>query len=82
MFFGVGLDLGRLKPFDDTTRAEISPLAEETDRRRREQIDEFRKNASHVRIIEMPDTAHYCFVQKPQEVIREMRQFLVLDSSR
>jgi pimeloyl-ACP methyl ester carboxylesterase len=82
MFFAVDLDRERLKQFDEVVRAELSALAAETDRRRREQIDEFRKNGSHVRIIEMPATAHYCFVHRPQEVIREMRAFLATGSSR
>jgi pimeloyl-ACP methyl ester carboxylesterase len=76
MFFAVDLDQERLKQFDATTRAELRPLAEETDRRRREQIEEFKRNGPHVRVIEMPGTAHYCFVHKPQEVIRDMRRFL------
>jgi hypothetical protein len=45
-------------------------------------MDEYRRNGSHVRIIEMPATAHYCCVHKPSEVVREMRQFLVPDGSR
>lgn len=82
MFFAVDLDQERLKQFDEVTRADIRPLAEETDRRRRVQIEEFRKNGPLVRIIEMPATAHYCFVHKPQDVIREMRNFLLQESSR
>lgn len=77
MFFAVDLDQERLKQFDDTTRAELRALAVETDRRRRDQIEEFRKNGAHVRIVEMTATAHYCFVHKPQEVIRAMREFLL-----
>ena len=82
MFFSVDLSQERLRQFDEETRAEIRPLAEDTDLRRREQIEEFKKNGSHVRIIEMSGTAHYCFVHKPQEVIRAMRQFLVQEPSR
>lgn len=81
MFFAVDLSQERLKQFAPEIRADIRSLAEDTDRRRREQIDEFRKNGSHVRIIEMPGAAHYCFVHKPQEVIRAMRQFLELEPS-
>lgn len=76
MFFALDLDQERLKQFDDATRAGIRPLAEDTDRRRRAQMEEFRNNGSHLRIIEMAATAHYCFVHKPEEVIREMRGFL------
>jgi GNAT superfamily N-acetyltransferase len=81
MFFSVGLDLERLKQFDEKTRADIRPLAARTDRRRRGQIEEFRRNGPHVRIIEMSRTAHYCFVHRPQEVIRAMRDFLLRGTS-
>lgn len=76
MFFAVDLDQQRLKQFDADTQADIRPLAEETDRRRRAQVDEFRSNGSHVRVVEMTETAHYCFVHRPDEVIRDMRSFL------
>jgi pimeloyl-ACP methyl ester carboxylesterase len=76
MFFAVDLDQERLKQFDEMTRAELRPLAVETDGRRRDQIQAFRKNGAHVRIMEMTAAAHYCFVHKPQEVIRAMRDFL------
>ncbi len=79
MFFAVDLDAVRLKQFDDETRAQLRPLAEETDRRRRAQVEELRTNGSHVRIVEMPATAHYCFVHKPEDVIREMRTFFAQD---
>ena len=63
-------------------RAEARDGEEETDRRRRRQIEEFRKNGPHVQIIEMFKTAHYCFVHKPQDVIRAMREFLAHEPSR
>lgn len=81
MFFAVDLDQERVKRLDAAIRATLEPLAQETDRRRREQIDEFRRNGPHVRIIEMAVTAHYVFVHKPREVIREMRAFLDAGSS-
>jgi hypothetical protein len=77
MFFATDLDRERLKQFDEPTRAALRPLAEDSDRQRHQQIDQFRSNGSHVRIVELPRTAHYCFVHKPREVIREMRKFLL-----
>lgn len=77
MFFATELDQERIKQFDESTRADLMPLAQETDRRRRTQIEEFRRNGPHVQIVEKPATAHYCFVHRPEEVIREMRRFLV-----
>lgn len=82
MVFAVDLDRERLKQFDPHTQAAIRPVAEETDRRRREQIEEFGKNGPHVQIVEMTATAHYCFVHKPQDVIRYMREFLTAESRR
>jgi pimeloyl-ACP methyl ester carboxylesterase len=77
MFFATDLDQERIKQFDESTRVDLMPLAQEADRRRRTQIAEFRRNGPHVQIVEMPATAHYCFVHRPEEVIREMRRFLV-----
>lgn len=76
MFFSTDLDQERIKQFDEQTQADLRPLAVQTDRRRRIQVAEFGRNGDHVRIVEMPATAHYCFVHKPEQVIRETRRFL------
>ena len=39
--------------------------------------ERFRQGMPHARIILMPDTSHFCFIQREGEVVREMRAFLV-----
>lgn len=43
----------------------------------RKQIERFQKEVASGRVIEMPNTHHYCFLQKQDEVVREMRAFLL-----
>lgn len=40
-------------------------------------LEKFRKEMRHGRIVEMPDTNHYCFVQRRDQVLYEMSQFLL-----
>jgi pimeloyl-ACP methyl ester carboxylesterase len=42
----------------------------------RRQIAQFRKGVANGRVIEMPNTLHYCFIEKQEDVVREMRAFL------
>jgi non-heme chloroperoxidase len=39
--------------------------------------ERFRQGMPHARIVLMPDTSHYCFIQREGEVVREMRAFLL-----
>jgi non-heme chloroperoxidase len=41
-----------------------------------QQIERFRKEVPNGRVVELPNTDHHCFVQKENEVVREMREFL------
>ena len=43
----------------------------------RENIEQFRRNVPHAKIIEIPQGHHYCFIQQEELVYREMRQFLL-----
>jgi pimeloyl-ACP methyl ester carboxylesterase len=44
--------------------------------RQRPQIAKFRADVPHARVIEMPNTRHDCFIQRQEDVVREMRAFL------
>ncbi len=44
--------------------------------RQRRQIEQFRKGVANARVIEMPNTRHDCFIDKQDEVVREMCAFL------
>ncbi len=76
MIFAMDTDRDRAKQFDRATLRELRPLMEQTDQKRREEIEAFRANGSHVRIVEMRHTSHYCFVHKPGVVIQLMKSFL------
>ena len=40
-------------------------------------IEQFRSNMIRGRIVELPNTHHYCFLDREDEVVREMRKFLL-----
>ncbi len=75
LFFATNLDQERVRQLNPSARAELMPLAIQTDRKRLEQIEDFRSNGPHVQIVQMKRTAHYCFVQRPRRIIRNMRVF-------
>jgi non-heme chloroperoxidase len=76
MILAMDTDRDRAKQFDRATFQELQPLIRQTEQKRREEIEAFRANGPHVRIVEMRHTAHYCFVQKPNAVTRLMNSFL------
>jgi non-heme chloroperoxidase len=43
----------------------------------RHQIDHFKQEAKFGRAVELADTDHFCFIQRPDDVVREMRAFLL-----
>ena len=43
----------------------------------RENIEQFRQNAPHAKIIEIPQGHHYCFIKQEELVYDEMRKFLL-----
>jgi len=45
----------------------------------RRSMDRFAREVANSRVIEMPATHHWCFLHKRDEVLREMRRFLLDD---
>ncbi len=43
----------------------------------RENIEQFRQNIPHAKIVEIPDGHHYCFIKQEELVYEEMREFLL-----
>ena len=43
----------------------------------RQNIEQFRRNVPHARIVEIPHGHHYCFLHTEELVIEEMRKFLL-----
>jgi pimeloyl-ACP methyl ester carboxylesterase len=42
-----------------------------------ENIEKFRRNVPHAKIVVLPEGHHYCFIKKKEEVYDEMRKFLL-----
>jgi len=42
----------------------------------RENIEQFKRNVPHAKIVEIPDGHHYCFIAQEEFVYNEMRKFL------
>lgn len=76
MIFAMDTDRDRAKQFDQGTIRKLQPLIDQTEQKRREEIEAFRANGAHVKIVEMRHTAHYCFVHKPDVIVKLMSSFL------
>jgi pimeloyl-ACP methyl ester carboxylesterase len=61
---------------DDATTAEILKAGAELQAARRSQIEAFRRDSPLARIVELANTEHHCFIQRPERVVEEMRKFL------
>jgi non-heme chloroperoxidase len=61
---------------DDATTAEIIKAGAELQAARRSQIEAFRRDSPLARIVELENTEHHCFIQRPERVVEEMRKFL------
>jgi pimeloyl-ACP methyl ester carboxylesterase len=45
-------------------------------------IEQFRRDAPHAKIVEIPEGHHYCFIQQEELVFKEMMSFLLENSTR
>ncbi|MEW5976251.1 MAG: alpha/beta hydrolase [Acidobacteriota bacterium] len=77
MIFSKNLDQERVNQFSQATRDALASSVAETAESRSKQMKEFQANGPHIKVVEMEGTGPYCFVHKPREVIRLMREFLV-----
>ena len=76
IIFAMDTDRDRVRQFDRNTRQDLKPLVKATERHRREEIRRFRKNGTSVDIVEIRHAAHYCFVQRPDEISRLITAFV------
>lgn len=76
MIFAKDLDRYRIMQFDRETRDRLAPIADEMIEGRNLQIEDFRSNGPHVRIIELENTGHYVFVHRTDEVVRLIEEFV------
>lgn len=64
---------------DPEKRRAAQPVLDAFERWRQEELGRFRKQMPRGRVIELPDTFHYCFIQRQDDVARQMRAFLLRD---
>jgi hypothetical protein len=67
-------DVVRALPNPERTKAE--EFLRTLTRHQKEEIERFRKSVPNGKVIELPDTDHHCFIQREDDVVREMRAFL------
>ena len=60
---------------DAATTTEIINAGMELQAARRTQIEAFRRDSPLARIVELENTEHHCFIQRPERVTAEMRDF-------
>ncbi len=63
-------------PVPEANREKAKPTIAALQQWKKVQRERFRQDLPHARIVLMPDTSHYCFIQRETEVVREMRAFL------
>ncbi|MBI3416152.1 MAG: alpha/beta hydrolase [Verrucomicrobia bacterium] len=67
---------------DAEKRREAQPTLTAFESWRQAEIDLFRRRMRRGRVVEMPNALHYCFIQRQDEVVREMRAFLLSQPER
>ena len=76
LFVAEDLDLERIRQLSGDQQRELRPMAEAVAKARRIQIESYQRNGPHVRVVVMPKTSHYPFVDRRREVATQMLQFL------
>jgi hypothetical protein len=76
MFFAQDLDLARIRQLSEDQQRELRPTAEAVVKARRNQIESYRRNGSHVRVVLMRKASHYLFIDRSREVAARMLDFL------
>jgi pimeloyl-ACP methyl ester carboxylesterase len=61
--------------------AKNKPMLRQMQEMQREQIQRFKEQAPNAKVVELVDTDHMCFTQRPTEVIKEIRVFLKADGT-
>jgi hypothetical protein len=59
---------------DDATTSEMVNAGEELQAARRSQIEGFRRDSPVARIVELENTEHHCFIQRPSRVGTQLWQ--------
>ena len=81
MIFAMDTDGDRIRNFPAALKRALTPLVEDTQRRRKQEIAAFAANGRHVRIVRLRHTGHYCFVHRTDRVVRLMEDFLAVPAA-
>ena len=65
-----------IRNLPDLARARASEHVDRVTHYQRQQVAKFRREILNGKIIEFIDTDHHCFIQRQDDVVREMRKFL------
>ena len=65
-----------VKTLPDSRRKEVEEFSDTLRQFGQQQIERFRKEIPNGRVIEFTNTDHHCFIQRENEVVREMLKFL------
>lgn len=76
LFVAEALDLERIRQFPEDRQRQLRPLAESIAKARNAQIETYQRNGSHVRVVWMPKTSHYPFIDRTRDVAERMLEFL------
>jgi pimeloyl-ACP methyl ester carboxylesterase len=61
---------------DDASRKKTEEIVKSGKDWLRNQIEQFKQEVKDCRVVELPDTDHFCFIQRQGEVVRQMQSFL------
>jgi pimeloyl-ACP methyl ester carboxylesterase len=76
LFVAKDLDLERIRQFSPDQQRELRPMAEAVAKARAAQIASYQRNGPHVRVVLMPKTSHYPFVDRTRDVASRILGFL------
>ena len=65
-----------VKALPDPARTKAEDYLSRVTQFQQQEIERFRKEIPNGRVIELTNTDHHCFIQRENEVVREMREFL------
>jgi non-heme chloroperoxidase len=64
-------------PSSDPSHARVQQIVDHATDWWHTQIKSFKQKVPTAKVVEMPDTDHFCFIQRQDEVVRDMKSFLL-----
>jgi hypothetical protein len=77
-FFAIGYqkDVDRAETLPQPQRQDIQALLKAQRKYHEQEIEHFRKEIPNGRVVMLTNADHACFIDREEEVLREMRKFL------